>query len=126
MKAIIMENGLDYILAGDYYFPGLTLPAENRPIGSWGRKHLNYLKEHHPIRFNILVLSGTLQTYLADLNEQAQERLECIIAQMTAAEGVTESMKAHDQLKWVQIMNNIRSRAEEIILSEMIFGEDVG
>lgn len=126
MKAIIMENGLDYILAGDYYFPGLTLPAENRPIGSLGRKHLNYLKEHHPIRFNILVLSGKLQTYLADLNEQAQERLECIIAQMTAAEGVTESMKAHDQLKWVQIMNNIRSRAEEIILSEMIFGEDVG
>ena len=121
------SNGLWYEHIGDYYIPVLTLSSEEqRPIGKWGRMHRDYLKEHCPILFNDLVLSGQLWTYLADLNEQAQERLECIIAQMTAAEGVTESMKAHDQLKWVQIMNNIRSRAEEIILSEMIFGEDVG
>ena len=121
------SNGLWYELIGDYYIPALTLPSEEqRPIGKWGRMHREYLREHCPILLNDLILSGQLWTYLADLNEQAQERLECIIAQMTAAEGVTESMKAHDQLKWVQIMNNIRSRAEEIILSEMIFGEDVG
>ena len=121
------SNGLWYELIGDYYIPVLVLPSEEqRPIGKWGRMHREYLREHRPILFNDLILSGQLWTYLADLNEQAQERLECIIAQMTAAEGVTESMKAHDQLKWVQIMNNIRSRAEEIILSEMIFGEDVG
>ena len=120
------QNGISYTLVGDYYIPDLQLPEENRPIGIWGRMHKAYLEQYHPAQYNDLILTGKLCTYLADLNEQAQERLECIIAQMTAAEGVTESMKAHDQLKWVQIMNNIRSRAEEIILSEMIFGEDVG
>ena len=122
----ICQNGISYTLVGDYYIPDLQLPEENRPIGIWGGMHKAYLEQCHPAQYNDLILTGKLWTYLADLNEQAQERLECIIAQMTAAEGVTESMKAHDQLKWVQIMNNIRSRAEEIILSEMIFGEDVG
>ena len=119
------NNGLWYELIGDYYIPVLTLSSEEqRPIGKWGRMHREYLKEHHPIRFNDLVLSGQLWTYLADLNEQTQERLSLIIEQMKASEGVTEELKAADQMAWVRAMNSIRNRAEEIILREMIYGED--
>ena len=120
------SNGLWYELIGDYYIPVLTLSSEEqRPIGKWGRMHRDYLEQHHPIRFNDLVLSGQLWTYLADLNEQAQERLSLIVDQMKASEGVTEEMKAADQMAWVGVMNSIRNRAEEIILREMIYGEDV-
>ena len=83
--------------------------------------HRDYIKEHNPIRFNDLCLSGELWTYLADLNEQAQTRLELIIEQMKVAEGVTESMKQHNQMAWVGAMNGIRNRAEEIIKSELIY-----
>ena len=86
--------------------------------------HRDYLEQHHPIRFNDLVLSGQLWTFLADLNEQAQERLSLIIEQMKASEGVTEELKVADQMAWVAAMNSIRNRAEEIILREMIYGED--
>lgn len=115
---------LNYICCGDYYIPDIRLPDENRPIGRWGRMHRDYIKEHTPIRFNELCLSGKLWTYLADLNEQAQSRLELIIEQMKAAEGVTEHMKKHEQLAWVGAMNSIRNRAEEIILREIIYRED--
>ena len=119
------SNGLWYELIGDYYIPVLTLSSEEqRPIGKWGRLHRDYLKEHHPIRFNDLVLSGQLWTYLADLNEQTQERLSLIVEQMKISEGVTEELKAADQMAWVGAMNSIRNRAEEIILREMIYGED--
>ena len=86
--------------------------------------HRDYIKEHNPVRFNDLCLSGKLWTYLADLNEQAQQRLELIIEQMKAAEGVTECMKQHDHMAWIGAMNSIRNRAEEIILREMIYEED--
>ena len=115
---------LNYIRCGDYYIPDIRLPDENRPIGRWGQMHRDYIKEHTPIRFNELCLSGKLWTYLADLNEQAQSRLELIIEQMKAAEGVTEGMKASDQMAWVGAMNSIRNRAEEIVLHEMIYEED--
>ena len=115
---------ITYTLVGDYYIPNIALPEENRPIGRWGRLHRDHLEQHHPIRFNDLVLSGQLWTYLADLNEQAQERLSLIIDQMTASEGVTEYLKVADQMAWVGAMNSIRNRAEEIILREMIYGED--
>ena len=119
------NNGLWYELIGDYYIPVLTLSSEaQRPIGKWGRMHREYLKEHRPILFNDLILSGQLWTYLAALNEQAQERLSLIIEQMKASEGVTEELKAADQMAWVGAMNSIRNRAEEIILREMICGED--
>ena len=119
------NNGLWYELIGDYYIPVLTLSSEEqRPIGKWGRMHRDFLKEHRPILFNDLILSGKLWTYLADLNEQAQERLSLIIEQMKSAEGVTEVMKATNQMTWVGAMNSIRNRAEEIILREMIYGED--
>ena len=120
------NNGLWYELIGDYYIPVLTLSSEEqRPIGKWGRMHRDYLKEHRSILFNDLILSGQLWTYLADLNNQAQERLSLIIEQMKASEGVTEELKAANQMAWVGAMNCIRSRAEEIILREMIYGEDV-
>lgn len=119
------SNGLWYELIGYYYIPSLTLSSEEqRPIGKWGRMHREYLKEHHPIRFNDLVLSSQLWIYLADLNEQAQERLSLIIKQIKASEGVTEKLKAANQMAWIGSMNSIRNRAEEIILQELIYGED--
>ena len=119
-----MMQEMNYIRCGDYYIPDICLPEENRPIGRWGRIHRDHIKEHNPIRFNALCLSGALWTYPADLNEQAQSRLEHIIEQMKAAEGVTEHMKQRDQMAWVRAMNSIRNRAEEIILREMIYEED--
>lgn len=115
------ENGIDYVLVGDYYIPMLTLPEENRPIGRWGQMHQKYLKENRPGYYSSLLLSGKLWTYLADLDEQAQERLDRISEQMQAAEGVTEELKADDQLEWVRRCNSIRSRAEEIICAELIY-----
>ena len=115
---------INYIRMGDYDIPDLTLTEESRPIGKWGRMHREYLREHKPIQYNCLLLSGKLWTYLADLNEQVQDRLERIIEQMKAAEGVTEKLKAADPMAWVGTMNNIRNGAEEIILQELIYGED--
>lgn len=115
---------IQYIRVGDYYIPDLTLPEEARPIGKWGRMHREYLREHKPIQYNCLLLSGKLWIYLADLNEHAQDRLEKMIDQMEMAEGVTEKLKAADPMAWVGAMNNIRNRAEEIILQELIYGED--
>ena len=120
----IMKDGLEYIRSGDYFIPNLTLPEETRPIGKWGRMHRGYLKEHKPIQYNCLFLSGKLWTYLADLNEQVQDRLERIIEQMKTDEGISEALKASDPMAWVGAMNNIRNRAEEIILQELIYGED--
>ena len=111
-----------YERIGDYYIPVLTLSSEEqRPIGKWGRMHRDYIKEHRPILFNDLILSGHLWVYLVDLNEQAQERLDTIMEQMKAADGVTEELKRTHQMEWVQRCNNIHNRAEEIILQEMIY-----
>ena len=114
---------ISYIRSGDYFIPDLKLPEETRPIGKWGRMHREYLKEHHPIQYTNLVLSCQLWTYLADLNEQTQERLDRIIQQMKEAERITETLKVADPMVWVQHMNSIRNRAEEIILQEMVYGE---
>ena len=125
MKKSIHDNanGLDYTLVNDHYLPNLTAaaPAEQHPTGRWGRLHRRYLEEHHPVRYNQLVLSGELGSYLASLDKQADEQLALIIRQMQDAEGVTEALKAENQLEWVRRMNSIRSRAEEIIKSELIF-----
>ena len=118
---LVADNGIEYRLVGDCYLPNLMLPEESRPSGFWGRLHRDYLKENHPIRYDDLTLSGQLWTYLADLNKQAQSRLDRIIRQMQEAEDVTEDLKAVDQLAWVQAMNSIRSRAEEILREELIF-----
>ena len=124
MKKSIHDNanGLDYTLVNDHYLPNLTAaaPAEH-PTGRWGRLHKRYLEEHHPVRYNQLVLSGKLGSYLATMDKQANEQLARIIRQMQEAEGVTEALKAADQREWVRRMNSIRNRAEEIIKSELIF-----
>ena len=112
---------IHYIRSGDYFIPDLTLPEETRPIGKWGRMHRDYLREYKPIQYNCLLLSGKLWTYLANLNEQAQDRLERMIDQMKVSEGITEALKARDPMAWVQRMNNIRSRAEEIIRDGLIY-----
>ena len=105
-------NGLDYTLVNDHYLPNLTAaaPAEQHPTGRWGRLHKRYLKEHHLIRYN-----------LAKLDKQAEEQLALTVWQMQEAEGVTEALKAANQLDWVRRMNSIRNRAEEIIKTELIF-----
>lgn len=117
------NNGLDYTMVNGYYLPNLTVaaPTEQHPTGRWGRLHKRYLKEHHPIRYNQLLLSGELGSYLAKLDKQAEEQLALTVRQMQEAEGVTETLKAADQLEWVRRMNSIRNRAEEIIKTELIF-----
>ena len=114
---------ITYIKAGDYYIPDWKLPEETRPIGRWGRMHRDYLKEHRPVVFNQLVLSGNLWTYLTDINEQALERLSLMVEQTKSIEGVTEDLKVTDPMAWVGAMNSIRNRAEEIVLHELICGE---
>lgn len=118
-----MKGNIHYIRVGDYEIPDLKLPKETRSIGHWGRMHQDYLREYHPIRFNELILTGQLWTYLAGLNEQAQVRMETLIEQLKTAEGVTESLKSNDPMAWVQRMNSIRARAEEIVREEIIYGE---
>ena len=124
MENKMKNNSIEYVLAGDYYIPNLKLPNEERTIGKYGRMHRDYLKEHKPMRFNDLVLEGQLWTYLAGLNEQAQSRLQLIIRQMQEAESVTDELKENDQMAWIKAMNSIHNRAEEIVLREMIYGED--
>ena len=114
-------NNMEYVLVGDYYIPDLKLPHEERLIGKYGQMHREYLKEHNPMMFNDFVLEGQLWAYLADLNEQAQERLSLIVEQMKVSEGVTEELKASDQMAWVRAMNSIRNRAEEIVLNEIVY-----
>ncbi len=114
-------NGLDYILAGDYYIPAIELPEDDdRPIGKWGRMHQTYLKETNPLLLNHLILIGKLHIYLANLNEQAQERYRRIVFQIMEVEGVTEDLKRQSQWEWSRRMNSIASCAEEIIKIEMI------
>lgn len=121
LPQFIHEKGIDYVLVGDYYLPMFQLSEERRSIGRWGRIHKKYLKEYHPARYSSLLLSGKLDTYLADLNEQAEDRLEIIINQMKVTEGVTEELKVTDQLQWVRMMNSIYNRVAEIIKHEMIY-----
>ena len=119
------SNGLWYELQGDYYIPCLFLPdTAERPIGIWGRKHLDYIKEHRPILYTDLVLSGKLYSYLADIDTQARNKLDLLVTQLAEKEGTNDCLKAQDQLAWVRAMNNIHNRAEEIVLKEMIYGED--
>lgn len=120
MKEKINENGIMYKLVGDYYIPELEVTDEERSIGKYGRMHRDYLEEHDPMIFNDLLLTGQLWTYLADLNEQAQNRLQRIIGQMQEAENVTDKLKEKNQMAWVRAMNGIRNRAEVIVVHELV------
>ena len=115
------NNGLDYVLVGDYYLPVLSLPEETRPIGCWGMLRKEYLKEHKSGMYSCLLLTVRLDSHLADVNEQAQERFELLEAQMRSAEGVTEDLKAQNPMEWVRRANNIRNRAQEIVLNELVY-----
>lgn len=118
-------NGLWYELQGDYYIPCLVLDeAGTSPIGMWGRKHQQYLKEHRPMLYSDLVLSRKLYSYLADIDTQARNKLHLLVTQLVEKEGINEQLKAQDQMAWAGAMNNIRNRAEEIILQELIYGEN--
>lgn len=115
-------SGLDYILVGDCYIPAIELPEDDdRPIGKWGRMHRAYLEETNPLLLNHLILTGKLYSYLADFNEQAVTRYQRIIRQMMENEGVTEELKRTAQMRWVQHMDSIANRTEEIIRHEMIY-----
>lgn len=120
MKEKINENGIMYKLVGDYYIPALEVTDKECSIGKYGRMHRDYLEEHDPMIFNDLLLTGQLWTYLADLNEQAQNRLQRIIGQMQEAENMTDELKEKNQMAWVRAMNSICNRAEEIMMNELV------
>ena len=122
-KTIYNEsNGLWYELQGDYYIPCLIVPAEEeKPIGIWGQRHLRHIKQERKALYTELLTSGRLNTYLADINEQAAEQMLLLTEQMAEREGVTEQLKAQDQMQWVQRMNNIRDRATEIVNHDLIY-----
>ena len=116
------NNGLWYELQGDYYIPCLVLEeVYTQPIGMWGRKHLRYIKEHRPALYTDLQTSGKLSSYLAEVDNRAKEVLDILVKQMAEKQGITEQLKAQDQMAWVRRMNNIRNAAEEIINAEVIF-----
>ena len=121
-KTIFEEMGGTYIRHGDYLIPCLTLPEEEqRFIGVWGQRHLRYLKEYSRSVYLNLLTSGRLNDYLADIEEQAQERFERIVEKMKRAQGITEQLTAENQMEWVARMNNIQSCAREIVNKEIIY-----
>ena len=116
------KNGLWYELQGNYFVPCLKLPAEEqRPIGAWGQRHLRYLRQHRKALYTELQINGKLNGYLADLNERAEDMFFELVKQMAAHEGITEQLKAQDQMLWVQRMNNIRNRAMEVVNNDLIY-----
>ena len=116
------RTGLKYELVGDYYLiAGDDEPEEDRPIGVWGQRHLRYLREHHRVRYANLLTSGELNAYLADIDRQAEELFLRLVKQMADAEGITETLKASNQMEWVRRMNNVRSRAFEIVEADIIY-----
>ena len=116
------QNGLWYELQGDYYIPCLVLDEEDaQPIGMWGRKYLRYIKQHHRALYTTLLISGKLHSHLAEIDNRATEMFDRLVKQLAEKEGITEQLKAQDQMAWVQRMNNIRNRAEEIVNTEVIY-----
>ena len=123
-KHIINEKtGISYTLQGDYYIPDFILPPEtdSRPIGIWGRRHRDYLKNHRKAIYSIMLMDNTLHSYLADLNEQADDMFSRLVKDMAKTEGITEQLKAENQMLWVQEMNNIYNRVTEIVNNELIY-----
>ena len=116
------KNGLWHELQGDYYLPCLKLPKEeSRHIGVWGQRHLRYLKQHRKVLYSELLISGKLNDYLADLNEQAEAMFSRLVKQLAEKEGLTEALKAENQMLWVQKMNNIHNAAMEVVSNDLIY-----
>ena len=124
-KSFFEQNGGTYTQVGDVLLPDLSIgEAEQRPIGKYGRMRKRYLKEQHPLLFSELLLFGKLYPHLLEIDEACEERMELLVMQMARCEGVTEALKAADQMEWVRRMNSVRNRAEEIVLSELIYTEE--
>ena len=122
MKSIFEEMGGTYRQVGDYFIPNLTLPdTGNYQIGKYGRLRRSYLKEHRPVLYANYLTSGTLHRHLAEIDQACNERMEIIVSAMAKQEGATETLKAADQMEWVRRMNSIRNRAEEIVLTELVY-----
>ena len=122
MKSLFEKSGSTYTMQGDYRLPNITLPAEDEcPIGVWGQRRLRYLKQHHKVLYYNLLTSGKLHSHLADTEEQAQILFSRLVKEYVEKEGVTEQLKATDQMKWVQRMNNIRERVTETVNAEVVF-----
>ena len=122
-KTIFEEMGGTYVRQGDYNLPCLSLPTEkgSKPVGVWGQRHLRYLKQHRKVLYTNLLTSGKLNSYLADIDKQAEDMFLRRVEQIANREGVTEQLKAENQIEWVGRMNNIRSRAMEIVNAELIY-----
>jgi len=114
------SNGLWYECHGDYYLPCLTVP-ESKPVGVWGRRYRSYLKKHRNLVYTTMLLNGTLENYVSEIDRQAEEMFARLVEQMAGQERVTEQLKARDQMAWVGVMNNIRERAEEVVYAELIY-----
>ena len=122
MKSLFEQQGGTYTMQGDYRLPNLLPPTEEeRPIGAWGQRHLHYLKHHRKVLYYNLLTSGKLHSYLADVEEQAQDLFSRLVKEYAEKEGITEQLKATNQMKWMQRMNNIRERVTEIVYSEVVF-----
>ena len=122
MKSLFEEMGGTYRQEGDYLIPNLTLPDEPEyQIGKYGHLRRSYLKEYHPVLYANFLTSGTLHRHLAEIDQACNERMEIIVSDMAKQEGVTESLKAADKMEWVRRMNSIHSRAEEIVLTELVY-----
>lgn len=116
------RTGVSYTLHGDYYLPNLVLPAEEqKEVGIWGQRHLRYIKQYRKVLYTNLLTSGKLNSYLADIDRQAEEMFARLVKQIAEREGVTEKLKSDDQMAWVQKMNNIHSRAIEVVNTELIY-----
>lgn len=121
-KTIFEQMGGTYTLQGDYYLPNITLlTEENKPMGIWGQRHLRYLKQHRKVLYTNLLTSDKLNSYLADINEQAEDMVLRLVKQLAEREGVTEQLKSENQMEWVTRVNNIRHRATEIVNTELIY-----
>jgi hypothetical protein len=122
MKSIFEQQGGTYTMQGDYRLPNLLSPAEEeRPIGVWGQRRLNYLKHHHKVLYFNLLTSGKLHSHLADIEEQAQDLFSRLVKEHAEKEGITEQLKAIDQMKWLKKINNIKQRTNEVIYTELIY-----
>ena len=120
-KSLFEQIGGTYTQQGDYVLPNLILPAENQPIGIWGQQHARHLKQYHKILYYNLLTSRKLDSYLADIDKQAEEMYFRLVKQMAEREGVTEQLKAENPTEWVQKMNNIRNRVAETVCADLIF-----
>ncbi len=124
MKERFIENGIEYVKVGDYYIPNLTVPQKRYNIGKYGSLHKKFIKEHHKAFYSLMIANGTLLEYLEKIDIKAKNEVDRLIAELAVKQGVTEQLKATDQMKWVGMMNNIKAQAEEIVYSTIVYNRE--